>query len=108
MVPTWLHVLAIFSALSGFASAAIIAVDLIRHPQKMWIMNVVWPVTALYFSVVAIWAYYQFGRVSAGRAQQDHTSHGTAKPKEAKDRVAGAECKTGKPFWQITALGVTG
>lgn len=107
MVPVWLHVLAIVSVLLGFVSAAIVAIDLIRHPQKMWIMNVVWPVTALYFSVITIWAYYQFGRMSAGDAPQDHSSHRGAKPKEAKDHVAAAERKTGKPFWQITALAVT-
>jgi len=34
--------------------AILISIDEIRRPQKMWIMNVVWPITALYFSVCAI------------------------------------------------------
>lgn len=46
----------------AFACAALIAVDELRHPQKMWIMNIVWPVTALYFSVFALWAYFAKGR----------------------------------------------
>ena len=48
----------------GLASASTlwIAGDELRHPQKMWIMNIVWPVTTLYFSVVAAWAYYRIGR----------------------------------------------
>jgi hypothetical protein len=46
----------------SFASALIVAADEFRHPQKMWIMNVVWPVTALYFSMVAVWAYFRIGR----------------------------------------------
>lgn len=37
----------------AFLSAMVIVGDEIRHPQKMWIMNIVWPVTALYFSVFA-------------------------------------------------------
>ncbi len=32
-------------------SAVWVAVDETRHPQAMGVMNVVWPVTALYFSV---------------------------------------------------------
>jgi hypothetical protein len=46
----------------AFAGAAVIAVDEIRHPQKMWIMNVVWPITALYFGVVGLWGYFRAGR----------------------------------------------
>jgi hypothetical protein len=46
----------------AFASAVVVAVDEIRHPQKMWIMNLVWPITALYFSVFAVWAYFDLGR----------------------------------------------
>src|ERR1700739_1857419 len=50
------------SLVLAFASALWIAADARRHPQKMWIMNVVWPVTALYLSVIALWAYYKIGR----------------------------------------------
>jgi uncharacterized protein DUF4396 len=46
----------------AFICAIVIAVDEIRHPQKMWIMNVVWPVTALYFSVFALWGYFHIGK----------------------------------------------
>jgi hypothetical protein len=50
----------------AFACALWIALDEIRHPQSMGVMNVVWPVTALYFSVFALWAYYRLGRQKAG------------------------------------------
>jgi hypothetical protein len=46
----------------AFASALIIVIDKVKHPQKMWIMNIVWPVTALYFSVFAGWGYFRLGR----------------------------------------------
>jgi hypothetical protein len=39
----------------AFICAIVIAINKIRHPQKIWIMNVVWPVTALYFGVFALW-----------------------------------------------------
>src|SRR5579859_1734307 len=54
--------LAWISLLAAFTSALIIAVDEARHPQKMWIMNLVWPITALYFSVFAVWAYFRIGK----------------------------------------------
>ncbi len=59
-IPTWLHDLAIASLAIGFVSAAVIAVDLVRRPQHMWIMNLVWPITALYFGPIAIWWYATF------------------------------------------------
>ena len=39
-----------------------IAIDEYTHPQAMSVMNFVWPITALYFSVFAVWAYYRVGR----------------------------------------------
>ena len=44
------------------ACAVVIAADEVRHPQAMGVMNVVWPVTGLYFSVFAVWAYFVVGR----------------------------------------------
>jgi hypothetical protein len=64
MVPGWLHFLSIAYLLLGFACAAIIAVDEIREPQHMWIMNVVWPVTALFGTLLWLWGYFRFGRLS--------------------------------------------
>jgi hypothetical protein len=51
MVPDWLHDLSIAYLLLGAICAAVIAYDELRHPQHMWIMNVVWPVTALFGTV---------------------------------------------------------
>jgi hypothetical protein len=50
--------------------AVVIAVDELRHPQAMGVMNVVWPVTALYFSVFAVWAYFAVGRKKTREAMQ--------------------------------------
>jgi hypothetical protein len=53
-----LNLLAWISLGIAFASAAVIVIDEIKHPQQMWVMNIVWPVTALYFSVIAVWFYF--------------------------------------------------
>ena len=46
----------------AFFCALVIAIDEIRYPQRMWIMNLVWPITALYLSVFALWGYFRIGR----------------------------------------------
>ena len=60
--PQWLHDLARISLALGFACATIIAVDEVRRPQKMWIMNLVWPLTALFGSLLWIAGYFRGGR----------------------------------------------
>lgn len=50
------------SLLISGACAVLILADEIRKPQKMGVMNVVWPISALYFSVLAVWAYFRWGR----------------------------------------------
>jgi hypothetical protein len=59
----------------AFFCAAVIAYDEFRHPQKMWIMNIVWPVTALYFSVFALWAYFRFGTGNQKMSAESITGH---------------------------------
>ncbi len=59
----WLIVLAWISLALAFASAIVIVIDLIGHRQQMWIMNLVWPITALYAGPLALWAYVRGGAV---------------------------------------------
>ena len=54
----------------AFACALVIVLDEVRHPQAMGVMNVVWPVTGLYFSVFAVWAYFTLGRRHTREAMQ--------------------------------------
>jgi hypothetical protein len=63
--PHWLHMLATVSLAVAFVSAAIIALDEVRRPQKMAVMYAVWPLTALFGSVLWLAAYYRWGRGSA-------------------------------------------
>lgn len=60
----WIEELGWFSLAVAFASALLILADIVLrgHRQKMWIMNLVYPVTALYWGPVALWFYFTRGR----------------------------------------------
>jgi hypothetical protein len=62
MTPVWLHQLSWVSLLLGAVCAVAISADLLRRPQHMWIMNLVWPVTALFGAVWVVWLYVRYGR----------------------------------------------
>jgi hypothetical protein len=79
----------VWIALSVLCALAIL-LDLFRRPQPMWIMNAVWPLTALYAGVLALIAYAWFGRAPASR-----------------DAHAGHHHHDKKPFWQATLIGAT-
>lgn len=78
MHPSWLTMLSWVALGSAFACAMWLALEVARRPQRMWIMNVVWPVTALYMGPLALWAYYRMGTSSED-----------------------------KPFWESVFVGVT-
>src|SRR5271154_3050022 len=56
-----LQVFAWLSLGIAFICAAIITAHEIRYPQKMMVMNLVWPLTALYLSIFGLFAYFRFG-----------------------------------------------
>lgn len=64
MEPHWLIVVSWIALALGFASALVILADafLLGNRQHMWIMNVVHPITALYWGPVWLWAYLRHGR----------------------------------------------
>ena len=68
MIPHWLHLVSIFALVLGFIAAGVIMIDEVRHPQHMWIMNVVWPVVALFGTVLTTWAYFRYGRLATMEA----------------------------------------
>jgi hypothetical protein len=100
MIPHWLHLLAIVSRLAGLACAIIVVLDEMRHPQMMWIMNVVWPVNALFASVIALWAYYRFGRLKTRDAKDDSDA---ATPFAVKVGKGAAHCGSGCTIGDILA-----
>lgn len=66
MAPYWLDVLSWISLALSFLCALVIVAHEVKRPQKMWIMNLVWPLTALYASVLALWAYFTIGLSMTG------------------------------------------
>ena len=76
MAPAWMHDLSIAYLAFGALCAIVIAIDVIRHPQHMGIMNVVWPVTALFGTGWILWQYFAYGRLAtharAHAAMQKH------------------------------------
>jgi hypothetical protein len=95
MVPAWLHGLSIAYLLIGFLCAAIIAADVARCPQHMGIMNVVWPITALFGTVWILWHYLTYGRLA---------TH--AKMHAAMERKEEPPSKRLTPFSIVVANGV--
>jgi hypothetical protein len=74
-----LTLIAWFSLGIAFVCAFVIALDEIRHPQQMWIMNLVWPITALYLSVLPHWARHDNERHARhvpepNEATREHTA----------------------------------
>ncbi len=82
MIPEWLHVLSLVSLGLGFVCAAVIALDAVRHPQHMWIMAVVWPVTALFGSLIALAGYFAYGRRDTHEAMRRTERHGAPSSKK--------------------------
>lgn len=95
MLPAWLNLLAIASLVAAGICFVVILFDLFGHPQKMWIMNIVWPLTALYAGPLAVLAYFKAGRLSS--------RHSVEQAEQRDEKNPG---KT-KPFWQIVGVGTT-
>jgi hypothetical protein len=95
-MPSWLTILSILSLALSALSAAIIVVDILTgHRQHMGIMNVVWPITALYSGPLGLYAYFKVGRLSTHPAMHEAEEHGEEPPGKK------------KPFWQMAALADT-
>ncbi len=60
--PLWLVVLAWAALVLAGLSAALVGLDITRHRQAMTVMEITWPVTALYLGPLGLWAYQAFGR----------------------------------------------
>lgn len=66
--------------------SVIIAIDILSgNAQHMWIMNIVWPVTALYSGVFGLIAYYALGKKSSKKNMQHmHMQHGDMQMQQKK------------------------
>ena len=96
MLPEWLYLLAVVSLLLAGVCSLVIVFDIFNgHRQQMWIMEVVWPVTALYAGPLALYAYFKLGRLATRKKFQ-----GARKNEETPPSMK-------KPFWQSVGLGAS-
>ena len=102
MPPHWLTVLSwTFLGLAGGSVALILGdIFLLGRRQHMRVMEIVWPVTALYFGPLAVWAYARWARTPA---------HAAAMPMRGADNAGHSMPmpRPGRPFWQTVAIGVS-
>jgi hypothetical protein len=103
-VSIWLTILAIVSLSIAGLCAAWIALDIVRgRRQHMAIMNVVWPVTALYSGPLGLWAYYRIGRARSTRQHSsDHDKERQA-PFAQSVVLAASHCGSGCTLGDIAA-----
>lgn len=100
MTPEWLPPLATAFLALSFLCAASMAVMLLVRPQKMWIMNIVWPVTALYWGPVGLWGLWDMGAPPASPAKRIEQRR---RQERQKEKAKGPP----KPFWQQVAVSVS-
>jgi hypothetical protein len=114
MQPTWLLILSWVAIAAASTSAAVIVVDewILRYRQPVRILEIVWPVTALYSGPEAIAAYRKWGRPQSLRWQERHGNP----PKKPQNpsllhlRHCGAHCTLGAILATVTtfAIGING
>ena len=80
MVPDWLHELSVAFLLLGALCAVLIVADVVRHRQHMWIMDVVWPLTALFGTIWIVWQYFAYGRLATHERMQAAERRGEEPP----------------------------
>ncbi|MGC1777131.1 MAG: DUF4396 domain-containing protein [Xanthobacteraceae bacterium] len=95
MVLSWLHFLAIAMLVAGVVIAAGIGVDETRHPQPMWIMNLVWPLCALFGTIFVLAGYVAYGRARGGKRKP--------KPFAVTVGIGAAHCGAGCTLGDIIA-----
>lgn len=112
----WIEAVGWLSLALAFAGALIILVDIYGrgHRQHMAIMNLVYPITALYWGPVAVWFYFTRGRSTAKPVteQHEHPDPDTLPAWIVQSKAAshcGAGCTLGDigAEWLVYGLGLT-
>lgn len=95
-IPGWLETWAIISLSSAGACSLVVVADILAgHRQHMWIMNVVWPITALYSGPIGLYAYFKIGRLATRQNMRAAMEKNEMPPSKR------------KPFWQTVATSTT-
>jgi hypothetical protein len=112
--PTWLTVLAWVSLASALVCAGLIVADIFvrGYRQHVWIMDVVWPLTALYSGPLGWLAYRRWGRLNSHRYREQSGVTGRypfSVSVGISDTHCGAGCALGDVIseWVLFAVGAT-
>jgi len=115
MFPDWFHILSVCALALGGICALVLLIDVLRHPQAMGVMNVVWPVTALFGTVLTLWGYFRYGRDSTREAMHKAEAEKRDMPGESEPFAAivgkgalhcGAGCMVGDVIAEWLAFAV--
>jgi hypothetical protein len=107
--PGWLFTVSIVALALAAFSASVILFDIATgHRQHMWIMNLVWPITALWAGPIALWAYFRVGRLSTHQAMRTAKQKGNEPPSKDKPfavdvALAATHCGAGCCLGDIVA-----
>jgi hypothetical protein len=117
VAPSWFELLAWVALGLGFASALAIAADIVvlGNRQHMAIMDVAFPLTALYLGPIALWAYFARGRRMSRKrmhmngAQMNEGARDSWWQVSLSDSHCGAGCALGDIAgeWIVWATGLT-
>jgi len=99
-MPAWLQTLSIASLALAVACAFVIVADEVRRPQVMAIMNVVWPMCALFGSVAWLAFYWRCGRAPPRGAK---AATGVRSPFVVQVAKATSHCGSGCTLGDIIA-----
>lgn len=108
-MPTWLVLTSTIWLVAAVLSAAAIAVHILRgHKQHMWIMNIVWPLTALWAGPIGLYYYFTVGTLSAHERmekakQEGRTPEAKQKPFRQVAGIAASHCGSGCTLGDIIA-----
>ena len=78
--PGWLHLIAIASLVVAGGCTIVIAADQVRRPQRMAVMTLVWPLTALFGGVLWLALYWRWGRAATKAEQHRREERGDKPP----------------------------
>ena len=107
-IPDWFHWLSTASLALAALCALAITLHETRAPQHMWIMNLVWPLVALFGSLIAVWAYRRYGLLATHMALSDAKRRSDKPPNERKPfpasvAIAASHCGSGCTLGDLIA-----
>ncbi|WIE80554.1 DUF4396 domain-containing protein [Curtobacterium sp. MCSS17_016] len=104
--PVALNAVCIVLLAIAIACSVFVAADLVRRPQRMAVMNAVWPLTMLFGSVVWLVFYLRVGRSPRGGTDTASRGHGRWASVATGTSHCGAGCAVGDLVGEFALVAV--